>query len=79
MAIKKPKVLYPTMPIINKSVEPSKITYTTRTDSGDILVVVQKTADGTLKYSMEYTGTGDRPTWEDFCPMIEGDGEVNLL
>lgn len=67
------------MAVINKQVAPTKVTYTIATDSGDVLAVVQKTADGTLKYSMEYTGAGTRPTWEEFCTMLEGDATVNLL
>lgn len=67
------------MPTINKLIEATKITYTAAISAGDVTVVVQKTSDGSLKYNVEYTGTGDRPTWEDFCVQVEGDATINLL
>lgn len=68
------------MPTLNKLVEQTKITYTTNIGAGDVTVVVQKGSTGQLDYTVSYVnGTGELPTWQDYCTNFESGSEVNLL
>lgn len=68
------------MPVLNKLVESDKITYTITTPAGDVTVILQKTAAGSLQYTVAYAdGSASLPTWQDFSTMLEGDADINLL
>lgn len=64
---------------INKLVETNQITYTTTTDMGDVTIVLQKTNDGSLRYSIAVVNTGTRPTWSETVDTIEAGNTVVLI